>query len=111
MAIRQQEGWFKGSTSERNHNPGNLKASSPNQPQDNRGFRIFKSDLEGWHALINQVNINMRRGLNLYEFFGGKEGVYPGYANKKSGNDPRAYAEFVAKLLGISPTATLSAVQ
>lgn len=44
----------------------------------------------------------------MREFFGGKEGVYPGYAPATDNNDPEKYAAFVAARLGVSPDTPLA---
>ena len=58
-AIAEKEGWMsalerpstKGSRSYRNHNPGNLR-HSPFQIGVIEGYAIFKSDMDGFAALI-----------------------------------------------------------
>ena len=78
---------------------------------DKDGFAVFPDYETGYRALLNQVNVNLRRGMNLNEFFGGKQGVYPGYASQSAGNDPREYAASVADELGIDPSAPLASYQ
>lgn len=68
------------------------------------GFRSFATPEEGRNALLNQ--------LNLYQTGKTKTGVKPTstlyeamatYAPASDKNDPKGYADFVAKKLGVSP--------
>ena len=79
-AIARQEGTGCGN----NNNPGNLRTwgSLPTS----RGFAVFPTCEAGWAALRQQVQRNINRGLTLEEFFGGKPGVYPGYAPAADSN-------------------------
>jgi len=100
VAISEMEGYTKeGSRAERQNNPGNLRNWGKTPVVD--GFCNFPTPAEGWTALRRQIAKNIGRGLTLYEFFGGKFGVYPGYAPDADGNRSRHYAEFVAKRVGI----------
>lgn len=111
QAIARFEGFFTaGSVAQRNHNPGNLRAGPGAIGTDSRGYAIFPDDATGWAALEHQVDLNIGRGLTLEEFFGGKAGVYPGYAPAADSNQPAQYASTVAGWLGISPTQVLSGV-
>jgi hypothetical protein len=96
VAISMMEGFGKvGSRSQRQNNPGNLRCWGRVPVVD--GFANFPTTAEGWDALRAQVRKNIGRGLTLYEFFGGKPGLYPGYAPDADGNRSRHYAEFVAQ--------------
>ena len=110
---------FEGSCSSpgvcRNNNPGNLRTPGsgywPGQTGiDSRGFAVFDSFDSGQAALISQEQYNINRGLSLSEFFGGKPGVYPGYAPSADSNDPGSYSKAVAGWIGISPDVPLSSV-
>lgn len=106
-AIARFEGYNKpGSLAARNNNPGNLR-SWGSYPVVN-GYVQFPDAATGWAALRRQVELNIGRGLNLLEFFGGKPGVYGGYAPATDGNAPRNYAQTVAGWLGISTDQPLS---
>jgi hypothetical protein len=99
-AISSMEGYNKiGSRSQRQNNPGSLRRWGKTPVID--GFCNFPTPAEGWSALQRQVEKNIGRGLTLYEFFGGKPFVYPGYAPDSDGNRSRHYAEFVAKRVKI----------
>lgn len=109
QSIARMEGWLvSNSVAQRNHNPGNLRAGNGAIGTDAGGYAIFPDDATGWAALERQVDLNIGRGLTLREFFGGKPGVYPGYAPAADSNNPTGYAATVAAWLGISPDAVLS---
>lgn len=102
-AIATFEGYYKpGTISKRHRNPGNIRAWG--EMPTMRGYVVFPSDAAGFEALEHQIRKNIRRGLSLYEFFGGKPRVYPGYAPDADGNHSKRYAEFVAARLGINPS-------
>ncbi len=109
-AITRQEGACSAPGVCVNNNPGNLRAYLPSQPVDSRGIRIFPSYDAGYQALIGQEQVNIGKGLTLDEFFGGKTGVYPGYAPAADSNNPSAYAGNVASWLGIPRNVTLSSI-
>ena len=95
ISISEMEGWnLAGSRCRRNNNPGNLR-SWKGVPVEG-GYAKFPTPAEGWNALRRQVEVNIGRGLTLYQFFGGKKGVYAGYAPAGDDNKPRHYAEYVA---------------
>lgn len=100
-AIAVNEGFYKaGSIAKHHRNPGNIRQWGALPIE--RGFVVFPSEDAGWEALETQVRKNIKRGLTLVEFFGGKPGVYPGYAPDEDGNDSGRYAAFVAKRVGIA---------
>ena len=88
----------------KNNNPGSLMNPATHQPQ------VYPDYQSGWDALVNQVQLNINRGLTLNEFFAGKAGVYPGYAPAADNNQPYAYAAFVAQQAGIDPNVVLSQI-
>lgn len=81
----------------RHNNPGNIRLWGK-YPRE-RGYVKFPTDDTGWAALYKQVDKNIGRKLTLREFFGGKPGVYAGYAPSTDGNHPIKYAEFVSSYL------------
>jgi hypothetical protein len=109
-AITRQEGACSAPGVCVNNNPGNLRAYRSDQPVDSRGIRIFPTYEDGYAALLAQEQANISRGLTLQEFFGGKPGVYSGYAPAADSNNPDVYARNVAGWLGISPDVPLSAL-
>lgn len=97
-SIAEFEGFnLPDSVARRNNNPGNLKDPRTGE------FRAFANADEGWEALRSQIRKNAERGVTLKEFFGGKAGVYRGYAPRTDSNDPEQYAQFVAERVGSSP--------
>lgn len=95
QAIATMEGFYvKGSIAKLNNNPGNLR-SWGDRPI-NKGFAQFPDEASGFKALRQQIDKNIfTRKLSLKEFFGGKLGVYAGYAPKADKNNPDKYAKFV----------------
>lgn len=103
-AIQTQEGWFPGSVSYRNNNPGNLMyAGQPGSiGADPNGFAIFPDFQTGWQALLNQISLDASRGLSIFQFTSK-------YAPAAAGNDPTAYANSLAAATGVSPSDSLAA--
>lgn len=108
-AIQRFEGACTSGTC-RNNNPGNLRAGAGSIGVDSRGIAIFPDYATGEAALERQVDLNIGRGLSLSQFFGGKPGVYPGYAPAADSNNPAGYTSTVAGWLGIDPNVPLSSV-
>jgi hypothetical protein len=100
MTRRAQGGLVRGL---RNNNPGNLRATSANQPQDSDGFRIFPTMDEGIEHANNQLNIYATRdGINTIS------GIVSKWAPKNE-NDTAAYIASVSKQTGITdPNAQLT---
>ena len=85
------------------NNPGNLR-SWGNLPKVHTGagdFVQFPTREAGNAALLQQIEKNIGRGLTPYQFFAGNGIDYPGYAPSKDNNNPKLYAERLAKVLGI----------
>lgn len=102
VLIAYMEGWYNSGINipKSHNNPGDLRKWG-NYPVV-AGYVWFPSPLDGWNALLEQVWLNISRGLTLTEFFRGKEGVYAGYDK----TNPE-YAQFVSKYSGI-PLAGIS---
>lgn len=90
-----------GTLADRNNNPGNIR------PVSGKGFRFFESALEGWEAMKNQ----------LMRYFTGKttgralqtiQDIVSTWAPVGDNNDPKKYAQDVAKWMGVSPNAILN---
>jgi len=102
LAIREMEGWFEGSRSWRNQNPGNLKfVGQHGAAQDKDGFAIFKTYEQGWNTLkqmLKNAAIGRSRVYSpedsLVEFFSK-------YAPASDNNKPLQYASFVAGRIGV----------
>jgi hypothetical protein len=103
LAIQSAEGYYPGSRSYRNNNPGNLKTTSaPGQTGvDSGGFAIFDSYADGFAALENQLSLAFNNqssiynsGMTISQFFA----LYSGDQNE---------ANNVAAALGVPVTTTL----
>ncbi|CTR37141.1 lytic transglycosylase catalytic [Escherichia coli] len=90
-----------GTLADRNNNPGNIR------PVSGKGFRFFESALEGWEAMKKQ----------LMRYFTGKttgralqtiQDIVSTWAPAGDNNDPKKYAQDVAKWMGVSPNAILN---
>ncbi|MDA8978934.1 hypothetical protein N9F63_00080 [bacterium] len=97
----------------RNYNPGNL-ITWGNQPTDG-GFAVFETPQDGWRALIKQLRTY--QGLRKNKSESGITGdstlleAMAKYAPAGDGdNDPVAYADFLAKHLGVSPSTPISQI-
>lgn len=108
-AIKKHEGWYVGSRSHRNNNPGNAKYLKQKNTvgSDREGFAIFKTYADGWSYLLamlsNAAHNNSRvyrADMSLYDFFAV-------YAPAADNNNPRRYAEAVAAHIGVPATTTL----
>lgn len=103
LAIKRFEGWYPGSRSYRNNNPGNLRYS-PMQDGTDGGFAWFRTYDKGWNALLHQLRIAAtgkslvyRPHMTLLQFF-------QKYAPSSDGNHPQTYAKAVARELGVPVT-------
>ena len=106
MGIRQHEGWYEGSRSWRNNNPGNVKYSPVGYLpiygtvlKDKDNFAIFKDYETGWLYLNNLIKAKCTKFPNqtILEFINI-------YAPSSDGNDPFVYARFLADKLGVDIT-------
>lgn len=105
QAIMRFEGYFQGSLSYKNNNPGNLKFAGQFNAtgQDANGFAIFPTFQDGYNALITQI----RRMLN------GTSSLYPPTMtlvqafNRYSTTSQNVYGNFVANEIGVEPNITL----
>lgn len=109
-AITRMEGSCSSPGVCRNNNPGNLRAGPGATGVDSRGIAIFPDFATGQAALLHQEQLNVDRGLTLSEFFGGKQGVYSGYAPAADANNPNQYTSNVSSWLGIASDVPLSGV-
>ena len=105
-AIQLHEGYYKGSRSYRNNNPGNFRYNTFTKSlgaidKDPQGFCIFPSYNVGFNALLTFLRYactdklkSYKGTMNLYEFFSV-------YAPATDSNNPKRYADFVAQFIGI----------
>jgi hypothetical protein len=103
--IQTIEGWFPGSISYRNNNPGNLRPAG--QPgctsvsTASGNFCSFPSLQAGQQALDNQIALDASRGLTISQFAAK-------YAPAQDSNDPASYAAKIASATGLSVNDPLS---
>lgn len=105
-AIQKHEGWFPGSASQRNNNPGNFRCSSLVMGEFGatkcvNNLAVFPTYEKGWEALkqfliyacTDQLK-SYKSTMTLLEFYGK-------YAPSSDNNNPLNYASAVAKDLGV----------
>lgn len=102
-AIQIHEGWFPGSRSYRNNNPGNLRYVGQKRAigKDSGNFCIFKTYADG-RLTLEEMLTNAATGkssvynpeMTLLDFFSK-------YAPSADNNNPAAYAADVAKRIGV----------
>ena len=104
-AIKFHEGFFIGSRSRRNNNPGNFKyiGQYKSTGKDAQGFAIFPDYETGWNHLLKVLHnacvgksFAYKNTMTLYEYFAK-------YAPDSDDNDPKRYAKVVALYIGVSP--------
>ncbi len=116
LAMAEHEGWTPcnfqgnifGSRAYRNHNPGNLR-SSPFQVAKSSGFSVFKTDADGWYALLYDLMIKAT-GQSTTGLTGKstiKELIYK-WAPASDGNNPDSYLADVLKMTGFSADTKLN---
>lgn len=97
--IQTIEGWFPGSISYRNNNPGNLRPAGQSgcTPVSTASgmFCSFPSLQAGQTALEHQVALDASRGLTIAQFAAK-------YAPAQDSNDPASYAAQLAAATGLS---------
>jgi hypothetical protein len=100
-AIQNHEGWFPGSRSYRNNNPGNLRVTG-DKGVDSGGFGIFSTYEKGRAALEGDLSAKIRKypSQTIAQ-------IMERYA-PSSENDSALYASVVAKALGVSVSTKLS---
>lgn len=98
-AHEMHEGYFHGSRSWRNRNPGNLRAGSPT---DLDGFTIFPSYEKGFQALMNDIRAKITGHSAHIDY--SKNPTFFDYVNvyapAADGNDPASYAMAVLRSVG-----------
>lgn len=105
MAIQHHEGWYVGSRSYQNNNPGNIKyvGQALAVGQDEAGFCVFATYEDGYSELLRELGLafsgqyGYSSTMSLYEFFA----VYSPDGSSNS------YAEDVATQMGVSPDTEL----
>lgn len=96
-AIMHYEGWFAGSRSNRNRNPGNLRDSRLKSGEDPQGYAVFSTLAMGYTALVTDLESKFQghtsTGLTPDSSLLDLMEVYAPSADR---NNPSRYAESVA---------------
>ncbi len=105
QAILEFEGYFEGSISFKNKNPGNVKAAGQAGivSKDAFGHAIFATFEDGYKALYNQVWMMFSNTSHVYN---SEMTLYDVFKHYAEGNS-KEYAEFVAKRLDVTPETKL----
>ncbi len=108
-AIKSYEGWFPGSRSFRNNNPGNLKAGAGAVGKDAEGFAVFPDFATGWAALKADLRAKITKypDFSILQIMTRYLGGNPQQPQLSGEGDPFAYARAVANRLGVSINARL----
>jgi len=103
-SIKNYEGWFEGSRSYRNNNPGNIEfgdfAKQFGSTSGDPRFAKFPSYESGWNALLALIRKYSSSGNTL-------ESMMHKYAPANE-NNTKAYIENLASKLGVTPGTLLS---
>jgi hypothetical protein len=108
--IQQMEGYYPGTASYINNNPGNLmyvgQAGATKSPS---GFAVFPTYDDGYQALIAQIQNYANRGLTIDQMMN----LYAPAPSATcttacAGNNPTLYANTIATALGVDPTSTVA---
>lgn len=103
--IQEHEGYFPGSRSYRNANPGNLRWA--NQPsatgKDKDNFAIFPDYETGFKALKNMLKAAAEGRSKIYKPTDNLYQWANKYAPSSDHNNPDRYAEVVAKAMKVDP--------
>jgi hypothetical protein len=105
-AIQEFEGYYPGSKSFRNKNPGNLRyiKQAGSIGQDTTGFAIFRTYHDGRKALYMMLKRAATGLSKVYRPDMSLASFFHTYAPTSDNNAPDTYAKFVAKKLGVSVT-------
>jgi hypothetical protein len=94
MAIFMYEGGRMGIATVRcirNNNPGNLRPYQKDQIVDSNNYRVFKTFVEGWQALLDDIQHKLDKHKELITVLD----FLNRYAPAGDNNKPTAYARFV----------------
>jgi len=105
-ATQEHEGYFAGSRSFRNNNPGNLKYIGQKSAtgKDSGGFCIFPDYETGYNELKNMFTRACLGNSRVYKPEMTLLDFYKLYAPSSDDNNPLIYAQFVAKRIGVDIT-------
>ena len=90
------------------NNPGCLKwVGQKNSVKGGNGFALFNTVEDGWNALREQVKLNLSGKSSLYDINQDFYSYIYVYASTSPDNEKVAYAEYIAKQVGVSPDTKL----
>lgn len=103
LAIQQYEGWFVGSRSFKNNNPGNLRYVGQKEAsgKDKDNFCIFPTYEIGFKVLKDMIIRAASGKSTVYNPNMTIERFFCVYAPSSDGNHPITYANAVAKKVGV----------
>ena len=101
-AIMHHEGWFPGSVSNRNRNPGNLRGSKIEHWIDAGGYCIFRTIIDGSNALLLDLHAKLIEGTHGLSLDSTLDDLFDVYAPRADKNDPQMYAVDVANWLSMA---------
>lgn len=109
IAIQAYEGYYVGSRSYRNCNPGNIRFTTLTQElgaigKDDKDFAIFPSYQVGFTALKSMIAIFASGSSSYYRPSMTLPQFFAVYAPSSDNNSPDVYAQFIAKQLGVDIT-------
>ncbi|HFV0559224.1 TPA: hypothetical protein ACH7TX_000848 [Escherichia coli] len=89
---------------DRNNNPGNLR------PVGGTGFTSHQTPLDGWMAMARQIRLYFtgKSAAAGYEKLQSIWDIIHKYAPASDNNDPEAYSNFVANMMGVGAKDTLN---
>lgn len=108
LAIQKHEGWYDGSRSFRNNNPGNLVYNSytidlgASRVEDKGRFAYFDTYEQGLNALMQHITYAATDELRSYHAEMTLLEFFSKYAPSADGNNPKNYATDVANQLGVT---------
>ena len=107
LAIKKHEGYFPGSASYRNNNPGNFRCSSLVMGEFGatkcvNNLAVFSTYEKGWAALKQFLVYACTNKLKSYKADMTLLEFYQKYAPSSDNNNPMNYASAVAKDLGVT---------
>jgi hypothetical protein len=110
-AIQEHEGYYSGSRSYRNNNPGNLRyVGQLGASSDPDGFAVFGSYAAGLQALKNQITLDATRGSDAAGRPVATVGDLITSWAPPSENDTGSYVAAVSAQTGYDPSAPLSSL-
>lgn len=104
LAIQDHEGYYPGSKSYVNNNPGNLRYAHQVGATgvDASGFATFGTYQDGMNALKRQITIAASGNSKVYSKMMTLAEFFATYAPSSDHNDPVIYAQKVATAMGVT---------